>query len=781
MKIKLILGNIKKNIIKALIVLACIALAYMTIFVMINVYYSFQKMNLEKAYNSYGKYNILLSGVTEEEIEKIENRWKNNIEIGKERIISRNDNIFTVVPDDNAYVMNCYSLSMGEYPENEDEIAVSATAVIDGKYLIYSHNVGDEIKLDGKRYILKGILDNYNYSTDENLSVAVTGEKDNDSEKSVEDEYNLYIHIKNAEDIQAVYEKLYEDIKSELGIPEEEICKTDIQDGLLSGCKMILNDELNIIEIEGQNIVQDDEIKNMLITAIIVICANSVIFVIYTYKVYLRKRRHQKKILLNLGYSEAETIIIYGVESFILFVLGTFIGIIMGRVVTEGIIGYINSVQRIKIDSFKVVYEMKSYIVAVLINVIGVILGYYFTFNSKEHNLKEKSSESSLKNRTNYTKKLLKRKKSVIIEEYYSKNETKTEKILAGISLLLIGIITVVFVQLNKYVEYQVESEEKYSAQFHLLTSDASEMEELKNNLSNIDFFSVALEIITTFNVDKKYINEKYMQEISYSEDGKAYISVDGIDETEYYKRIKLSETVSYEEFVKSGKAIIIDNIGTTDENCIFNELPEYLEYDGIDEVINEKKDKKIKFNDGKIGILARSTYKGSQESEAEGGHAGVNLLVPEKLFKEKFDYSIALISINAKEGDEAETAEKLNKLSNVYKYRVNDNSSEYIKQEDKNKIIVTCFKCVLVYVVLINLIGIIYINILFFNQRKDDFKIMKNIGCSLQEVFIPFLANKMTCTFVIIVSGCIAEIIFIKIYYQIRHQELFYQTVQRM
>ena len=196
----------------------------------------------------------------------------------------------------------------------------------------------------------------------------------------------------------------------------------------------------------------------------------------------------------------------------------------------------------------------------------------------------------------------------------------------------------------------------------------------------------------------------------------------------QYKNKIKLSDEMTYEEFVNSGGAIVIDNYLSGDER-ILKELPESLKYDGRND-----KELGISYEPGEVKIIGRSEFKNWNDQRY------ISIIVPDEMFKEKFDYTNVMIRINVKEGYEIKAAEKLNKLSYAYEYSFHDYATEYIKQQDNKTTIRVYAYGVFAFVTVMNLFVVIYTNITVYMRRRRNISILKILGHSDMRILLPVI-----------------------------------------
>ena len=225
------LGNIRKTVISVL----CICFTVMLIFVSINTYISFQRMRLYDAYDAYGEYNIVLHNITMEQYNWIKESYTEEAKIGVENIVEVMETGINILKcDDRSIEMNRYRMSEGNFPIKQNEVAISATAKKEGRYIINNYEIGDRIELGKSSFIISGIIDDYDYSTVDTYKIAITaGDISSDS-------YNVYLHFYAKQD----YINAIPNILDNFGLEKEDICEEGKREGFLGTYKLILNSDL---------------------------------------------------------------------------------------------------------------------------------------------------------------------------------------------------------------------------------------------------------------------------------------------------------------------------------------------------------------------------------------------------------------------------------------------------------------------------------------------------------------------------------------------------------
>ena len=248
MKCRLIFHNILHNRKKAVRAIISICFSVMLIFSSINAYISFQDMRLQNAYQTNGEYNITLHNVTYKVRDWILEQYKDQATLGVEKIVANVNNELCIVDSDAASItMNHYQLEKGSFPKKENEIAISATAKYKNVYIAKQFDLGDTVTFKDQTYMISGILNDYDYSTQDVYKVAIV----NGSTRG--NLYNIYIHFNDRRD----YQPGYKAIKKYLDLSTKQIFNGDTAHGFMEGYHMITNGDLNAIEIDRSGGLED--------------------------------------------------------------------------------------------------------------------------------------------------------------------------------------------------------------------------------------------------------------------------------------------------------------------------------------------------------------------------------------------------------------------------------------------------------------------------------------------------------------------------------------------
>lgn len=717
MILKLIIGNIKTNKKKTISSVIGICVSVMLIFVVLNTYVSFQNMRLENAYDAYGKYNIILHEVDTETCNWIRQYPERYSQVGIEKIIANTDSGITVLYSGrNATEMNGYQLTEGKLPEQTGEVAISATAKLDDVFIISEYDVGDTIKLDGTEYTISGILDDYDYTIGETYKIALVKSEMNTNQ------YNIYLYFDNKRE----YQRAVKEIKNHLSLDEAAIYHGDKKEGFLSGYSMIINDELNIVEFEGKGGLRDVNIGRMLQFFAVVLILTSVILGLHIFASYLYGRNKQQGILISLGFSNGYVSCIYFMECLILVVVGCIMGIMSGRYLTELLFECIQNMRVARLENFEPQFTRQSFVISAVASLVGFISGLVPIILRNMNAVNEVMKNRRKKKYVEINLNKYNRKHATV--KYFRKDSYPFEKVCIYMSMIMIGISCMLLLYVNKYMKYMLANREEYETKFDLISDDISNMDGFEKLIPGVTYYDMVYDTMGVFHVSRDNINEKYADEIPLHGTDSISCEIVGASELQYKNKIALSDDMTYEEFVNSDGAIIIDNWGT-EGDWILKELPESLNYDGRDD-----KEWGISYEPGEVKIIGRSKFKNWNDQR------GISIIVTDEMFKQKFDYTNVMIRINVKDGYEIKAAEMLNQCAYKYNYSFHDHATEYIKQQDNKTTIRVYTYGVFAFVTVMNLFVIIYTNIIVYMRRRRNISILKTLGHSDIKILLPMI-----------------------------------------
>lgn len=725
MKGKLIVRNITGNIKKTIAAVLCLALSVMLIFVAFNTYESYQHMRRLDAYDAYGKYNIILHEVDEETRDWIVENYRDKAQIGIEGNIWASGEMLNLVTcDADAIEMNNYNIYEGRMPQEKGETAISATALYEKEFIIAKYKVGDTIKLNGSDYIITGILDDFDYSTINRSwmpAIAVT-----DSEAL---SYNVYLHMNNSEE----YESALQNIMSFHKLRECSSFNGDKDEGFRLECTIITNYDLNRLEVQKEGGIGDANMGYLLKAMAVILFLTSMMLCVHTFLAYFNGRENQQDILTSLGASKIYTASSYLCECLFFIVCGYILGIVLGKQVTALIFRAIQNARIVKLDNFKPYFTEKSYIIVLFICMLAFIIGALPAIE------KSMMSPDVLHNRTKsreYDPRKDKYFRKMLVLKYYFRDNRFGEKASEYAALLMMAMVFILSLQVGRYNKHITETEETQDCMFSLLSGDECSIDGFDENGLNafkrmipyVEYFEVAYDTTGRFLLEDLNIKEEYLDRVLVLiEDGYAYCEICGASKEVYERKIALSETVPYEDFEASGGVILIDNYMTSDD-VILEELPQKVRYAERNDV--------VVFAGGELDIFARSRFLNW------GSQNGVAFIVPEPLFKERFNYTFYIIRINVTPGKEKEAGEVLRTMAYKYDYALTDNTSDYVSDADRSTTMKLGMGYAMIFILVINIFSIVYINELRFIRRRKNMSIFKSTGYSDLALTAPYLVS---------------------------------------
>ena len=535
MKCRLIFHNILHNRKKAVRAIISICFSVMLIFSSINAYISFQDMRLQNAYQTNGEYNITLHNVTYKVRDWILEQYKDQATLGVEKIVANVNNELCIVDSDAASItMNHYQLEKGSFPKTENEIAISATAKYKNVYIAKQFDLGDTVTFKDQTYTISGILNDYDYSTQDVYKVAIV----NGSTRG--NLYNIYIHFNDRRD----YQPGYKAIKKYLDLSTKQIFNGDTAHGFMEGYHMITNGDLNAIEIDRSGGLEDTNIGQLLMGFIILIILTSLILGIHIFLSYMSERNNQQGILMSLGFSNGYIFSAYFLESFILIIIGCVLGLILGRYITILIFKLIQSLRTIPLEHFAPQFQPISYLVILGICVLDFVVGIcpVLIYRSRM-----KLIDIMKGGRNNYKVKDKRgSEKGNIMMRYSIRDTGDYEKVFSFLSLVLIGMVTMLVLMVNRYVSYQLLSEESQDVQFSLISDDVSHMDDFENLIPGVSYYDEVYDTMGEFFIDPSLINMDYADDLIFSDDEMGvWCEIVGVSENQYHRKIEMSAIIS--------------------------------------------------------------------------------------------------------------------------------------------------------------------------------------------------------------------------------------------
>ena len=734
---KLIIGNMFRNKKRLFASVICMMLSFALIFTVVKVFLSFQNMRRLHCFQSYGKYNVLVYDVDPASAKGILNQLPAEVESGTEKNLGiTRDGITLLDADSTAMEMNNYHLLKGTFPRNESEIALSATAIINEEYVYGNYDVGDLIKVDGVDYSLTGIIDDFDYSSDNHAFGLV---RSTDTETG----NNLYLFTEDNE----IYKQVLSVITSVL---DEDVIISDTEKyaGITYGATVIKNYDLNQVVLHGQGTLTDKNISVLLVVLIIIFVGTSLVLNTFVCSVYYRNRYEQQRILIRLGIPDYRIRICYYVEG-LLLVTGSFaIGIGISIPFVQVVFSVIQSHRTVRLKDFNPVFSANAFLLSLGIAFITVFIG--IGISVLRNSFSSKSEHENKRRFLFFNDNLPMKRKQLIFRFYRKENHYLSEKVMMLISAVLIGSMVFLSLSAGTYMRDLTNQQLTSEYQFIVVANRLEDLPDLPSLLDHVACYEMEYTVMIRSSVDRSLVDERYWDSVYFSGDSDIMpIEVDGVTQEIYNRFTVLSDTLSYGEFIKSKKAILKDGVYDEDRevNYLFPDSVRSISYEG-------RSDELVSFPSGEIEILAHSR---NRTREDEIYEVQPNLVVPLEVFKERFEPSIILIYINADKGYEREMASRLGGLSQMYHFNLNDRLSGYMDARDNEWTVKSSVAWVLAIISILNMLILIYMNELRAIRMRRDLLILRRIGVPDRRVILPVIVELLVRT---VVSAFLSVII---------------------
>ena len=711
MRRKIVFGNLFRNKKRTILSILCIGLAVMIVFLSLNVYYSFRKMTLLDAYDTYGRYNIVLHELDTDQKDKIQSMVRSKYEYGEEQIQEITDTGIAILwADVSASDMNHYKVDQGRFADSSDTVAISATAKVGEDYIIQRYHVGDKCTLADRDYSISGIIHDYDYSTTETYKVALVGAKRTDTSCL----YNVYIHT----EFESDYNSIKNQIIDALELSEEEIAECDKNTGFIDAKKMIINYDLNQVEFDGVVSTDSKNTGMLLIGVIIVILVSALTLVFFVFFSLFKERKKEFGIMKCIGLSDGYILSIYGWECLMIIALGSFIGVLTGILTTKGLFLILQSLRRFPLEHFDVVIDSAGFWGSVFACVLGFLL-IALCFGASYRRRKVISFFQENKVGKTIRKKREKASRHLLLRFLWV-DRKKYERICKVALLSLLGLSAALMLEVNRYIEWKNNARETYDAQFELLSDHNERIVSLRDQLDDVEYYDTIYVTVGEFSFDQELLNKEIEGKLPYSDKGRVFCEIGGVSREYYEKNVDAS--ISYDEFVQSGGALIIDNYRETGQYFL-DRLPNKVSYS------EKKDDPNVKFSAGSVRIAGRAQFNNWEDQDM------ITVLLPADLFLKKFSYTNALIKINATPQKELVLAERLNAMSGMFGFTLLDHSSLYIRESDNQSTIRLGAILTFIVISVLNTVILCYLQALIYERRKRGYRIIRILGVSNRDV----------------------------------------------
>lgn len=175
------------------------------------------------------------------------------------------------------------------------------------------------------------------------------------------------------------------------------------------------------------------------------------------------------------------------------------LGLILGRYITILIFKLIQSLRTIPLEHFAPQFQPISYMVIWGICVLDFVVGIcpVLIYRSRM-----KLIDIMKGGRNNYKVKDKRgSEKGNIMMRYSIRDTGDYEKVFSFLSLVLIGMVTMLVLMVNRYVSYQLLSEESQDVQFSLISDDVSHMDDFENLIPGVSYYDEVYDTMGEFSL----------------------------------------------------------------------------------------------------------------------------------------------------------------------------------------------------------------------------------------------------------------------------------------
>ncbi|MBE5927902.1 MAG: ABC transporter permease [Lachnospiraceae bacterium] len=754
--------QIIRNKKKSIPIFLCLFVAMSILINLFGMYESYQEMILEHTKENYGAYHFYIRNATDEEYLLLKN--SDLVEtIGRESIfdteeilnfnnqkIDKEQQLDIATMDEAAINLNMLKLSSGNLPVKDSEILLSAGIEFSEGYAYKEAEDGGEIGVkapDGntKTYTVSGVLDNFNAAQLDNVYKAIVKSDEEGIQK------NVYVKVKSGGDLV----KKIEQLTNELGISENEINKQGNRiidtDESLEEYHVIYNSSL--LHLINEGTPDDSEKAVMYITQILIIfiLLVSAMIIWNIYNILIEERREEYGLLRVCGASVKKILLSCWIESGIIFCVAFVLSVILAnfeKMLTQQIIQFmrISAMSDLKISISGTVIFAGAGFIGVMVLIITTITTIRLIRNNTPMQLLNGSgSDESVRRKSHKSFDSYQVTASFLIgKRNIFRNKVKTFSVVFSL-----GIVVMFFVTFSSFIEILdskvVEDVTMIPSSQYTISRDFYDKfpKEFIDGIPNTEFKYTASISRAVFNISPDIKNETLKQYYNLNHYGytagevfmwdEESIEIDGISR-EQYENLEWfdGEKMSYEEWVKSGKALIDDICVETDKDGVkkyVNQLninPEdyVLKYNSED--VDYGDGKGYKFDGGEIVLCGRV---GNKLYCREDHFIGINIFLPEDVVREKFDAYNQMMYINAKKGKEKEVGAFLRNNSVKYDYYVIDEVKKYAAAHDNQMTTRVIIRVIFLIVVLISIIHIYNIVRSNLNARRKEQAVLMSLG----------------------------------------------------
>ena len=689
-----LIGQKKKTILSVL----CIAVAAMFIFSIIQIHYSFEIMLREDVYDAYGEYNILITDVEPRALLEIESTFENRVNIGIEYVLGRTgEGIHVFYDDPTALKLNRYAMLEGDLPKN-GEVVFVPSAKLNGEFIQKKYGVGDSIELLGEEYRISGFLNEYDFGTDGAWPYAIVSEK---PEKEMSK--NCFIRVDNKGTFDSLIELLQTYYSPDM------FFDGNIREGMDEGYTVLLNQSVNEVVLFDKGSFGDLQIGKILIVILIIVLVTSMILSYLVFRSYFEERNKQAAILQSIGFTRGYCLRCVFSEGLIILGCGIITGFLTGLLITNGLVKFIQVSRISPLHNLSVNVSGSSISFMLLITIVSFSVSLFIMLigNGRQDITQMFSGESSGKIISH--RRLEKYKGNTW--KYLLKDRKKFESLCVLASLILIAIVCVLTAFLGEYSKCREENRDVIDSEFDLLFRNDTNIPILERKIPECELFGLIRTNVVQGQIPENIVIDRYKGQI-YGENGECFMDVSCINK-EYYE-YKLETDLSYADFEKIGKALVICNYMDTHEEML-SELPETL---------TVKCNGDMEGTEKQIGIAGKAVFRNWNEQSR------IALLLPEQVYRElNLSNDVILVRINAESGKELQLAEWLGNNSFLFDYSFHDNATDYIKQKDNQLTINVVLYGGIILIIIINALILFYMRKLIALRKKESLDILYTIG----------------------------------------------------
>lgn len=754
--------QIIRNRKKSLSMFLCLFVAISVLVNMFGMYESYQEMILEHTKENYGAYHFYIRNATDEEYLLLNN--SDLVEtIGKEsildtaeiidfnnQIIDKEQQLEIATMDEAAINLNMLKLKSGELPIKDDEILLSAGIEFFESYAYVEAEKGGELSVrceDGntREYSVSGVLDNFNAAQTDNVYKAFVKSDEEGIQK------NVYVTVKSGGDLV----KKIEQLTNELGVSEKEINKQgnriiDTKESL-EEYHVIYNSSLLYLINEGTP--DDSEKAVMYITQILIIfiLLVSAMIIWNIYNILIEERREEYGLLRVCGASAKKILLSCWIESGIIFSVAFVLSVSLAnfeKILTQQIIQFmrISAMSDLKISISGTVIFAGAGFIGVMVLIITTITTIRLIRNNTPMQLLNGNSlDKARRGKLHKSRDFYQVTASFLIgKRNIFRNKIKTFSV-----VLALGIVVMFFITFSSFIEILdskvVKDVTMIPSSQYTISRDFQEPfpKEFIDNIPNTEFKYTTSINRAVFNISPEIKNETLKRYYNLYYHGltadevfmwdEVSIEIDGISR-EQYENLEWfdGKKVSYEEWVKSGKALIDDICVETDKDGVKKYINQ-LNINPDNYVLKYKPEEadfgngnEYKFDGGELVLCGRV---GNKLYCREDHLVYINIFLPEDVVRKKFDPYTQIMYINARKGKETEVGAFLRNNSIKYGYYIIDDVKKYAAAHDNQMTTRVIIRVVFLIVVLISIIHIYNIVRSNLNARRKEQAVLMALG----------------------------------------------------